>query len=152
MLYILPKLYNSVFGKFTIATQPFHFSMGFAVSPAPCLTAGAPHVRPRTRSIWRCMGAQCAPLRYNMCQSFNAVRRVVAPYDICNIKHEKGKPSFLFTLRKLLTSVFHLIPTPANKKRKAQRLPLSNFLYYCSLKCTSPVSASMPSTIASDSS
>ena len=43
-------------------------------------------------------GAQCAPLRYNMCQSFNAVRRVVAPYDICNIKHEKGKPSFLFTL------------------------------------------------------
>ena len=95
---------------------------------------------------------QCAPLRYSMCQSFNAVRRVVAPYDICNIKHEKGKPSFLFTLRKLLTSVFHLIPTPANKKRKAQRLPLSNFLYYCSLKCTSPVSASMPSTIASDSS
>ena len=32
-LYILPKLCNSVFGKFTIATQPFHFSMGFAVSP-----------------------------------------------------------------------------------------------------------------------
>ena len=24
---------NTVFGKFTIATQPFHFSMGFAVSP-----------------------------------------------------------------------------------------------------------------------
>ena len=24
---------NSVFGKFTIAAQPFHFSMGFAVSP-----------------------------------------------------------------------------------------------------------------------
>ena len=71
-------------------------------------------------------------------------------YVIQNMK--KSKPSFLFTLRKLLTPVFHLIPTPANKKRKAQRLPLSNFLYYCSLKCTSPVSASMPSTIASDSS
>ena len=24
------------FGKFTIATQPFHFSMGFAVSPVFC--------------------------------------------------------------------------------------------------------------------
>ena len=24
---------NTVFGKFTIAAQPFHFSMGFAVSP-----------------------------------------------------------------------------------------------------------------------
>ena len=33
MLYILPKLCNSVFGKFTIAAQPFHFSMSFAVSP-----------------------------------------------------------------------------------------------------------------------
>ena len=53
-----------------------------------------------------------------MCQSFNAVRRVVAPYDICNIKQEKGKPSFLFTLRKLLTPVFHLIPTPASKKEE----------------------------------
>ena len=36
MLYILPKLYNSVFGKFTIAAQPFHFSMDFAVSPVFC--------------------------------------------------------------------------------------------------------------------
>ena len=30
--------------------------------------------------------------QYHLTQwySFDAVRRVVAPYDICNIKHEKG--------------------------------------------------------------
>lgn len=94
----------------------------------------------------------CLVIMHGACELHLSTHFTVGCDDICNIKHEKGKPSFLFTLRKLLTPVFHLIPTPANKKRKAQRLPLSNFLYYCSLKCTSPVLASMPSTIASDSS
>ena len=99
------------FGKFTIAAQPFHFSMGFAVSPVFLqLRKG------ERQSGYSCVcfmkysqftdtvllhmpllsatllsGDHARHLRITFINTlYRRVRRVVAPYDICNIKHEKG--------------------------------------------------------------
>ena len=74
-----------------------HFTVGCAESShrlqlicALLNRRGAPCVPENTFDMTLHGSTMCSPYDITCANQFNAVRRVVAPYDICNIKHEKG--------------------------------------------------------------